>query len=361
MNLLCFLGAVGLSVASGSGLLPDYAVETAPSECYRSLYSFAYNGSGAADDAPLQTYSFACGDDDSFACYLGWRWTPVAFPGVIDVSWVVEPSTDYLSSSELGSRRFQVNYSFVDLPFRRADAGSASYDRYKLENVAFRDEPTDWDFAYTEFYRPDGIYYNPHAWLTTWTEDINVSSSSYTFGGDLEFMGTAQFVRATASTSLDIPADLLRAFDDDFQGTYSIYELNGNGLDASLQDIQDYVKDAAIEILKEVSLYGHWTDSETDAWYDGYDTGKDEGRIEGYQDGLRDGADGVQPYEVVNFYDVFSMIISTPLTFLYTSLDVELFSGTPYAFNPGTFVVSILIVLMIWRIVVMVIGIKNGG
>lgn len=361
MNLLCFLGAVGLSVASGSGLLPSYAPSTVSDECYRSLYSFAYNGAGAADDAELQTYSVACADDDSFACYLGWRWTPKAFPGVIDVSWVFEPSTDSISSSDLGSRRFQVNYSFVDLPFRRADAGSSSYDRYKLEKVAFRDELTDWDFDYTELYRPDGIYYNPHAWLTTWTENINVSSSAYTFGGDLEYMSSAQFVRATATTSLNIPADLLRAFDDAFQGQYSIYELNDHGLDASLQAIQDYVKDVAIEILKEISLYGHWTDSETDAWNDGFDTGKDEGITEGYTRGLQDGADGVQPYEVVNFYDVFSMIISTPLTFLYTSLDVEIFSGTPYAFNPGTFVVSILIVLMIWRIVVMVIGIKNGG
>lgn len=362
MNLLCFLGAVGLSVASGSGLLPDYAATTAPDVAYRSLYSFAYSDAGTADDAPCQEYAVTAVDDDSIAVYLGWRFTPQSFPGVIDVSWVLEPSTTYISSSDLGSRRFQVNYSFVDLPWRRVDSGSGSYDRYTLDNVAFRDELTDWDFDYVEFSRWYGSYYNPHPWINNYTESVALSSSSYRLGNwDPEFGLDSDFVRATATTSLNIPQDLLRAFDDDWQGSFDIYQLDGTGIDGPLLDIMDYVKDAALEVLKEISLFGHWTDSETEAWSDGYDTGKDEGRAEGYQEGLRDGADGVTPYEVVNFYDVFSMIISTPLTFLYTSLDTEIFSGTPYAFNPGTFVISILIVLMIWRIVVMVIGIKNGG
>lgn len=362
MNLLCFLGAVGLSVASGSGLLPDYAATTAPDVAYRSLYSFAYSDAGSADDAPCHEYAVAASDDDSNAVYLGWRYVPQSFPGVIDVSWVLEPSSTTLLSSDFGSRRFQVNYSFADLPWRRVDTGSGSYDRYTLDNVAFRDEPTDWDFDYVEFSRWYGVYYNPSAWSNDYTEALSVSSSSYSLSNwDPVFGLTADFVRATATSSLNIPEDLLRAFDDDWQDSFDIFDLNSNGIDGAIVDIMDYVKDAAIEVLKEISLYGHWTDNETEAWSDGYDTGKDEGYADGYHDGLIDGAGGVTPYEVVNFYDVFSMIISTPLTFLYTSLDVEIFSGTPYAFNPGTFVVSILIVLMIWRIVVMVIGIKNGG
>lgn len=53
------------------------------------------------------------------------------------------------------------------------------------------------------------------------------------------------------------------------------------------------------------------------------------------------------------------MIVSLPVTFLTKAFDMELYSGTPYAFNPAVFVVSILSILMIWRIVVMVIGLKK--
>lgn len=361
MNLLCFLGAVGLSVASGSAALPSYSVLPA-GKPVRSLYSFAQAGNQVFNQSPVTRYIMECEDDDSVAWYFGFLWYPSRFPGVIDVCWVVEPSTNILRSTDLSSPNLQLNYRFSDSYWYPAEAGSSMWDSHKVEGVAFRDEPTDWEFAYTEMDRHYGTFYNSHPWESSWNEPIALSSSTWSYGADYEFQSSGSFCRARTD-SISCPSDVRAAFATAYPNgldalhTFTEAESVVNALDA----VFDYVQDPVVDLLKEVYLYGSRVSDEEGAYWDGFDDGKDEGLTEGYQAGLRDGADGVTPYEVVNFYDVFSMIISTPLTFLYTSLDVEIFSGTPYAFNPGTFVVSILIVLMIWRIVVMVIGIKNGG
>lgn len=361
MNLLCFLGAVGMSVASGSATLPSYSVVPA-GKPVRSLYSFAQADYELFYQAPCNRYIMECEDDDSVTWYFGFVWYPSRFPGVIDVSWVVEPSSNILRSTDLSSPNLQVNYRFSDSYWYSAEAGSSMWDSHKVEGVAFRDEPTDWEFSYTEKWRPHGTFYNSHAWESTSDEAISVSSSNWSYGTDLEFQSGAQFCRARTD-SISCPADVRSDFADAYPSGLDALDTftDSEAVVTALASVYDYVLDPVVDVLKEVYLFGSRVSDEEGAYLDGFDDGKDAGYDDGFSDGLQAGAGGTRPYEIVNFYDVFSMIISTPLTFLYTSLDVEIFSGTPYAFNPGTFVVSILIVLMIWRIVVMVIGIKNGG
>lgn len=98
MNLLCFLGAVGLSVASGSATLPDYSivdrsasdVPTFRDEVFTRPLLDYYPQTGVNGISPYHQYcdGFSNGDGESWLSF-GVRYSPVSAPGrlILALSW----------------------------------------------------------------------------------------------------------------------------------------------------------------------------------------------------------------------------------------------------------------------------------
>lgn len=91
-----------------------------------------------------------------------------------------------------------------------------------------------------------------------------------------------------------------------------------------------------------------------DARYqEGYDTGYDVGYRMGF---IRASQEGSGRPQVVDIWPLISAIVTMPFTFMTQGLDWTLFEGSPYEFGVSTFIGTVFVVLMVWKIFKLVIG-----
>lgn len=373
MHFVPLFGALGLAVASGAPLTQASTVISSSDSAYvaRSFFDFAYDGYANQTRSAFEQYMiYSCDvSGDTSTLYMGMRYSPQNSPITIDFGWFAETSDygDYYDASIFeDSGNFWQFY--VNLRYNTGRGQSWFSDQgiaYYLYGIGVYDvvgnERSYAPFTVMGRNHADYFWHAPRSgelldtlnYQSGWQPTYDVFTD---FGG-VDFM----YFKPSGVSSI--------FYSDELDG---LSDLNLTGTDwtaisdfYSIQARSDIVT-AFDPLYQRIWLYSNSFLSEIfcigrkDPYY-GDEQAYQAGFDDGYEEGYYDGANFEGHLEVVNFYDVFSMIVSTPLTFLYTALDIELFSGTPYAFNPGTFVLSVLCILMIWRIVVMVIGIKNGG
>lgn len=365
MNLLCFLGAVGLSVASGSATLPDYSivdrtasdVPTYRDEVFTRPLLDYYPQTAVDGISPFHKYcdGFADGDGDSWVSF-GVRYSPRLCPWVFDFGVILGFDVDSLSGQDFSSPAEIYKYCRIILSndFFYDYNGNAvqpfGLGRYSNSSVGYE---LEYVFnQYGSFYTgimqglpgvPIGVNYSPYI------EDV-IPNHNNVFGYE-------SYLLCDLGVDLSLLLDG-RAVEDfmypsaSFTAAAFAQRYRVSTYRSDFDPVYRNIITGFRPLINDLYLWGEYDgQSQSSAfWQQGYD--------QGFREGYDEGAQG-NAVEVVNFYDVFAMIVTTPISFLTTALDTELYTGTPYAFNPSVFVLSLLSILMIWRIVVMVIGLKG--
>lgn len=365
MNLLCFLGAVGLSVASGSATLPDYSivdrsasdVPTFRDEVFTRPLLDYYPQTGVNGISPFHQYcdGFSNAGGESWLSF-GVRYSPRLCPWTFDFGVILDFAADTLTGQDFSSpgdiyKYFRIilsNDFFYDYKGNAVQPFGLGW--YSNSSIGY-----SLDYVFNQY----GSFYTG---IMQGLSGVPIGASSTSGIEDVipnhnNVFGYESYLLCDLGMDLSAIQDA-RAIDDfmhpnasftaaAFAQQYRVSTYRSD-FDAAYRNIITGFR----PLINDLYLWGEYDgQSQSSAfWQQGYD--------QGLRDGYEQGAQGTA-VEVVNFYDVFAMIVTTPISFLTTALDTELYTGTPYAFNPSVFVLSLLSILMIWRIVVMVIGLKG--
>lgn len=90
-----------------------------------------------------------------------------------------------------------------------------------------------------------------------------------------------------------------------------------------------------------------------------YQEGYEFGYGVGYRTGFLKGQQAGETVQVVDIWPLISAVVTMPFTFLTQGFDWTLFKGSPYEFGVSTFIGTVFVLLMVWKIFKLVIGMRS--